>query len=54
MEKLWKIMEQSTMGWELVDPSAVKLTKEQALERIRELIAEGQNPNYVRAFVDHD
>jgi len=29
-EKLWKILEEGTMGWELADPDAVRLTKEQA------------------------
>jgi hypothetical protein len=54
MEQLWKIMEQSTMDWELSDPDAVKLTKQQAIERINQFIDEGRNPNYLRAFPDND
>jgi len=49
MEKLYRIEELATSGWELVDPSATNLTKEQATERLNGYIAEGYNPNRLRA-----
>ena len=49
MDKRYKIEELATSGWELVDPSATNLTKEQATERLNGYIAEGYNPNRLRA-----
>ena len=52
MEKLYRIEELQTGGWELVDDAAVKLTKDQASKRLDEAIAEGLNPNRLRAIPD--
>ena len=52
-EKLWKILEEGTMGWELADPDAVKLTKEQAKARLEFYMNEGRNPNRLRAVHDN-
>jgi len=49
MDKLYKIEELATSGWELIDPSATNLTKEQTTERLNGYIAEGYNPNRLRA-----
>lgn len=47
-EALYRIEEQTTSGWNLVDPRDTKLTKEQAKQRINELIADEYNPNRLR------
>lgn len=51
-ETLYRIEELTTSGWNVVEVWDVKLTKEQASRRIEELIAEGYNPNRLRAIVD--
>ena len=48
-QKLYRIEELATSGWELVEPSSTNLTKEQATERLNAYIAEGYNPNRLRA-----
>ena len=52
MEKLYRIEELTTSGWELVDVDTVQLTKEQASAKLNDLIAEGYNPNRLRATLD--
>lgn len=54
MEKLYRIEENCTTGWELIDPSAVKLTKEKAMEAYNAFVNEGYNPNHLRIAVDYD
>ena len=50
MEKLYRIEELCTDGWAGIDDKAVKLTKDQASKRLDEAIAEGLNPNRLRAI----
>ena len=52
MEKLYRIEELCTDGWAVIDDKAVKLTKDQASKRFDEAIAEGLNPNRLRAIPD--
>ena len=52
MENLYRIEEESTSGWTLIDPAAVKLTKEQASVLLQNYLAEGYNPNHLRIRVD--
>jgi hypothetical protein len=52
MEKLYRIEELTTNGWHLVEMTDVKLTKQQATERLNGYLAEGYNPNRLRAVVD--
>ena len=52
MEKLYRIEELGTMGWELIADNAVKLTKDQAKARLESALAEGLNPNRLRAIPD--
>jgi len=52
MEKLYRIEELMTGGWEVLDDRSVKLTREQAKARLDEAIAEGLNPNRLRAIPD--
>ena len=51
--KLWKIIILETTGWNNIEESnCVKLTKEQCTDRIQSLLAEGYNPNHIRAVPD--
>ena len=52
MEKLYRIEELTTNGWHPPEITDVKLTKEQATNRLNELLAEGYNPNRLRAVPD--
>ena len=52
MEKLYRIEELTTSGWHVTETTDVKLTKERATERLNALIAEGYNPNRLRAIPD--
>ena len=51
-EKLYRIEELNTSGWELFDVEYCQLTREQAKEMLNQLIADGYNPNRLRASVD--
>lgn len=50
MEKLYRIEELCTTGWEIVDEKYRQMTKERTKEVLNELIAEGYNPNTLRAI----
>ena len=52
METLYRIEELCTNGWNVTEAKDVKLTKEKAKERLDALIAEGYNPNRLRAVID--
>jgi hypothetical protein len=54
MEKLYRIEEQYTAGWTLIDPSASKLTREQCDRLLQEYLERGYNPNDLRAVLDVD
>jgi hypothetical protein len=49
MEKLYRIEELCTTGWELVDEKYVNMTKEVTQQVLNQLIADGYNPNSLRA-----
>jgi len=50
---LYRIEENFTNGWELVDPSCQGLTREQCDAKIQELLNSGVvSPNYLRAVRD--
>lgn len=51
-ETLYRIEELSTNGWNVVEVTDIKLTREQAKERLEFLMAEGYNPNRLRAVAD--
>jgi len=52
-EKLYRIEEFATTGWELVNEvDCNKLTKESCTKRLNQLLAEGYNPNKLRAVID--
>jgi hypothetical protein len=48
-EALYRIEELLTSGWSTVEPTDVNLTKEQAQQRLKQLIEDGYNPNTLRA-----
>lgn len=50
MEKLYRIEELCTTGWEIVDEKYRQMTKERTKEVLNELIAAGYNPNTLRAI----
>ena len=54
MDKLYRIEELQTAGWELLDDKAVKLTKDHAKARLDSAIAEGINPNRLRAIPERN
>ena len=49
MEKLYRVEELCTTGWELVDERYVQMTRERTKQVLEELIADGYNPNSLRA-----
>jgi hypothetical protein len=49
---LYRIEEESTSGWTLIDPDAVQLTKERAISMLERYVSEGHNPNHLRVRVD--
>ena len=51
-EALYRIEELVTSGWTVVEPTDVQLTRAQAAQRLENLIAEGYNPNLLRAVRD--
>jgi hypothetical protein len=51
-EKLYRVEEFVTTGWEVVPGNSTKLNKDQAKALLEELIGEGTNPNRLRAVPD--
>lgn len=49
-EKLYRIEELCTTGWELVDEKYVDMTKEVTQQVLNQLITDGYNPNSLRAL----
>jgi hypothetical protein len=52
MTQRYRIEELYTAGWELIDESAQNLTKEECSARLKQFVAQGINPNYLRAVPD--
>lgn len=52
MTQLYRIEERFTNGWEVIDESAQKLTKEKCDELLRQYLIQGYNPNCLRAVPD--
>jgi len=48
----YRIEQLFTTGWDLALPEAVHLTKEEGSMIINDLIAEGVNPNHLRAVIN--
>lgn len=52
MIQLYRIEELYTNGWELIDESAVQLTREQCDSLLQDYLERGYNPNTLRAVYD--
>ena len=53
-QKLYKILTFNTNGWNLVEDYSTNLTKEQCDSMLQEFIAEGYNPNKLKAVAVDD
>ena len=54
MEKRYKIVNESTTGWVLIDNEAQNITKEQCDKWIDDLLVRGANPNYFKVALQND
>ena len=54
MDKLYRIEELCTDGWAVIGEDAVKLTRDQASKRLEDAIADGLNPNRLRAIPERN
>lgn len=54
MTQLYKILQLFTNDWEVIDPRATRLTREQCDALLQQYVSEGVNPNHLRAVVDND
>ena len=52
MSRKYRVEQRFTTGWGVVDESAIKLTKDEARKVLENLLAEGVNPNDIRAIPD--
>ena len=54
MEKRYKIVNESTTGWVLIDNEAQNLTKQECDKWIDDLLVRGANPNYFKVALQND
>ena len=54
MEKRYKIVNESTTGWVLIDKNAQNLTKPECDKWINDLLIRGANPNYFKVALQND
>lgn len=54
MTQLYRIEELYTNGWELIDESATKLTKDECDQRLQHYLIQGYNPNCLRAVLENE
>ena len=52
MSRKYRVEQRFTTGWGVVDERAIKLTKDEARKVLEELMAEGVNPDSLRAIPD--
>lgn len=52
MEQLFRIEEETTTGWNVVEPEYVGMTREKTREVLESLIADGYNPNLLRVVLE--
>ena len=53
-ESQYKIVQQATNGWHLIEDRAQNLTKGQCDRMLKEYIRKGENPNDLRAVSQED
>ena len=52
MSRKYRVEQYFTTGWSVVDEKAIKLTKDEARKVLENLLAEGVNPDDLRAIPD--
>ena len=52
MSRKYRVEQRFTTGWGVVDEWAIKLTKDEARKVLENLLAEGVNPDDIRAIPD--
>ena len=52
MSRKYRVEQYFTTGWGVVDEKAIKLTKDEARKVLENLLAEGVNPDDIRAIPD--
>ncbi len=52
MSRKYRVEQKFNTGWGVVDEKAIKLTKEEARKVLENLLAEGVNPDDIRAIPD--
>ena len=52
MSRKYRVEQKFTTGWGVVDERAIKLSKDEAKKVLEELMAEGVNPDELRAIPD--
>ena len=52
MSRKYRVEQKFTTGWGVVDERAIKLTKDEAKKVVEEVMAEGVNPDELRAIPD--
>ena len=52
-EKRWKIVELSTNGWTVIDPTSTNLTKEECDKKLEVYLQQGIAPNILQAILNH-
>ena len=53
-DRRYKIMNESTTGWVLIDDKAQNLTKQECDKLINDLLIGGANPNYFKIAAQDD
>ena len=52
MSRKYRVEQKFTTGWGLVSETSVKLSKDEAKKMLENLLAEGVNPDDIRAIPD--
>ena len=53
-DRRYKIMNQTTMGWTLIDNKAQNLTKEECDKMLDNALKAGANPQYIKVVANND
>ena len=53
-DRRYKIMNQTTMGWTLIDDKAQNLTKEECDKMLDNALKAGANPQYLKVVANND
>ena len=52
MSRKYRVEQYYTTGWSIVDKEAIKLSKDEARKWLEQMLAEGVNPDDLRAIPD--